>query len=218
MKEKIWIWVVFFVSIGAYAPLLIGGWKHPIEINIATYSLFFIITAMMFYSAKVQGFVGWRLPLGWCIGNFLMLGMAFVFLKGWTFNIGAQEIIALYGLAIVFGAWITMAQIQNKWNPRILFLGAILIDIASFYPLVKQYLLPHEAPTTWMLIGWFMALLGPILSMIFVEKIFTKIFMKRDEYKELYQKEKSITLIIEESGASLENAILYFITFLTMIR
>ncbi|MFA6106041.1 MAG: hypothetical protein WC725_05635 [Patescibacteria group bacterium] len=104
-QDKFWIWLVFFISIGAYVPLLIGGWKHPVEINIATYSLFAIITAMMFYAAKIQGFNGWRLPLGWCIGNILMLGMAFVFLDGWTFNIGSQEIIALYGLAVVLSRW-----------------------------------------------------------------------------------------------------------------
>jgi len=93
-----------------------------------------------------------------------------------------------------------------------------LIDIASFYPLVKQYLMPHESPTVWMLVGWFMALLGPVFSMIFVEKILSKLVIKREQYKELYQKEKNILLILEESGASLENAILYLATFLMMIR
>jgi hypothetical protein len=185
-KEKFWIWAVFCISVGAYMPLLVGGWKHPIEINVVTYSLFAIVTAMMFCSAKIQGFAGWRLPLGWCIGNIFMLGMAFVFLKGWTFNLGLQESIVMYGLAVVFGAWIAAAQIQNKWNPRILFLGAILIDIASFYPLAKQYFLPHESPTTWMLAGWFLAMMGPIVSMIFVEKIITKLTTKKELYKEIY--------------------------------
>jgi len=218
MKEKFWIWAVFFISIGAYVPLLIGGWKHPVEINIPTYSLFAIITAMMFFSAKAQGFTGWRLPLGWFIGNISMIGIAFIFLKGWTFNLGPQEIIILYGLAVVFGAWITLAQIQNKWNPRILFLGAILIDIASFYPLVKQYLLPHEPPTAWMLAGWFLAMVGPVISMIFVEKIIAKLYTKKEKYREFYQKEKNIVGIFEESGASMENAILYLITFFMMLH
>lgn len=218
VNEKFWIWAVFFISVGAYIPLLVGGWKHPIEINVATYSLFAIITAIMFCSAKIQGFPGWRLPLGWCIGNILMLVLAFAFLKGWTFNLGLQESIIMYGLAIVFGAWVATAQIQSKWNPRILFLGAILVDIASFYPLAKQYFLPHESPTVWMLAGWFLAMMGPIVSMIFVEKVIAKLVTKKEQYKEFYQKEKNIPRIFEESGASIENVILYFITLLMMIR
>jgi hypothetical protein len=153
-NHQLWFdWGVFLLSAGAYIPLAIGGWQHPEEINVASYSLWLILASMLLYSSRAQGFAGWRMPLGFLIGNASMLLLAFA-IGGYTFNLGKAETIILYGIiSMVVCATIRFTQGHAGDIPRILFLGGVAADVLSFYPQLKQYLGPHDAPTSWMLIG-----------------------------------------------------------------
>jgi len=202
-----WNWVVFACGFGGYVPLAIGGWEHPIELNMATFSLWAILSIMMFYSAYLQKYDGWYMPLSWAFGNVSLLVFA-VFLPGTTFNLGHSETIALFGLITVIGAWVVIGQITRRWNHRILFLGSILVDVFSFYPQLKQYLLPHEAPTVWLLIGWTLFLLSALCNLLFVERLFFK----------LRQTGRKLLPALEESALSIENIVLIAITIGVMTQ
>lgn len=201
-------WVVFAFSAGAYIPLAIGGLQHPEEINIASYSLWLILSSMLLYSSRAQDFAGWRMPLGFFIGNSSMLVLAFA-LGGYKFNLGLTEIVVLYGMigAIAF-ATVRWMQGHKGDVPRILFLGSVAADILSFYPQLKQYLEPHDAPTYWMLLGWAMWIVGAFINVALVEKMVQK----------LWNKSKSPFLVLEESAFSLENGLFMIATVVVMIH
>ncbi|MBI5004498.1 hypothetical protein HZC00_05405 [Candidatus Kaiserbacteria bacterium] len=111
-----------------------------------------------------------------------------------------------------------MGGITGKWNPRILFLGSVMVDVLSFYPQVKQYLLPHDPPTNWLLLGWGMMLAGAIVNIVFVEGFFPKLWMSRTKYWTTFKKNKNLSSIFEESALSLENSILMIGTIFVMTR
>lgn len=217
MSQKIWFFIVFILSAGGYVPVIIGGLQHPAEINVATYSLWLVITGTMFYAMRLMRQDGWIMPLGWFFGNGCMLVTAF-FLDGSTFNLTATETSALYGLVLTIVVWGTVWKVTKKSEPRILLLGTILSDIGSFYPQLKQYLLPHENPTDWMLLGWGMFLAGALCNLVFVEKMFTKLRMEPVQYMQVYKEPKRTLLIFEKSVLSAENIILITVTILVMIR
>lgn len=214
---KDWTNVVFFLCAGAYLPLALGGWTHPSEINVAAYSLWLILSAMLLYSSRSQGFAGWKMPLGFFIGNFSMLTLAGV-RGGYTFNLGPAETMVLYGIIVTLSTWVAVGQMTGKWDSRILFIGGVAADVLSFYPQLKQYLEPHESPTELMFLGWGMWILGAIINVVFVEKLFSKLREDKVVYQQLYGKKKRLMGIVEESLFSLENGIFMMITVIVMLR
>ena len=215
IPRQVWSWLVFFVSIGAYVPLAVGGWQHPIEINIAAYGLWLTLAVMFAYSTHSQGFSGWRLPLGFLVGNGLMIGLGLA-RKGYTFNLGQAETTVLYGIIATLSMWIVVGTVKKKWDPRILYLGGIAADILSFYPQLKQYLLPHEPPTGWLIMAWTMFGIGTFVNFAIVESLFSKLIMSAERYEHVYEKEKRVLLILEESAFSVENFTFIVLTTLVM--
>lgn len=215
--QKFWGWVVFIFGVCANVPIAIGGWQHPIEINMASYSIWLIISGMLLYSSHSQGFAGWRMPLGFFFGNSSLLVLGFI-RGGYTFNLGFAEIIALYGVIGTLSLWVAVGTVTKRWSPRILFLGGVTADILSFYPQLKQYLLPHEPPTNLMISGWCLWILMAFINIFLVEEFFKKLTMTKMVYERLYEKSKNALLIIEESIFSLENFIFMIATVFVMVR
>jgi hypothetical protein len=204
-RKDFWSWFVLLLSAGAYIPLGVGGWQHPSEINAASYGSWLILSAMLLYSSRSQGFAGWRMPLGFLIGNASLLVLGLL-RECSTFNLGQAESIVLFGIIATLSIWVAVGGMTKTWNPRILFLGGIAADVFSFYPQLKQYLEPHEKPTEWMLLGWCMWILGAMINVAFVERLPTK----------LYARTTPPLLALEESGFSLENGFFMLVTVLVM--
>ncbi len=209
--------IVFVIVLISHLPLAVGGWQHPSEINMACYGVWLLINSLLVYSSLKQGFAGILLPLGYLLGNIAMLTLGFV-VGGYTFNLGAAETMALYGVVGTISIWCVVGQLTKRWNPRILYIGAIAADLLSFYPQWKQYLLPHDYPTTGLLIGWMCWIVGAGMNLVFVEKLFFKLGMPEGQYRLLYEKEKRPLLIIEESAFSLENVCFMTATVFLMMR
>lgn len=216
-NKNFWGWIVFCCSLGAYAPLLVGGWKHPYEMNVACFGLWVILAAIGTWSSWIQKFDGWRLWFSFFIGNVLVVSMA-LYRGGYTFNIGLSETISLYGVTILVGVWIIVGAATKKWDPRILYLGSIAVDVISFYPQLKQYLLPHESPTRWMITAWVMFALGAFMNIVLVERLPAKLRMDCLTYGMNYNKPKDNLKIFEESAFSIENFLLIMITVVLMCR
>jgi hypothetical protein len=203
-----WKALVFLVSCGAYVPLVIGGHQHPEELNLATYLAWTALTAMLSYSAWVQKFEGWSLQLGFFVGNSTMalLGLC---QGGYTFNLGPGESVVLYGLiGTVAFATIRWFQGHTEDAPPIIYRGAVLSDILSFWPAVKQYLGENDPPSDLTLLGFIMFLCGIVLSIIFVEKPLQKFFTDPEVFKTEYGKGKTVLSVFEPSFFSIENVIL----------
>ena len=209
--------IVFILGAGAYLPIAIGGWQHPAEVNIASYSIWLIISGMLLYSSHSQGFAGWRMPLGFFFGNGSLLVLGFI-RGGYTFNLGPAETLALYGVIGTLSMWVAVGTMTKKWKPRILFLGGVTTDVLSFYPQLKQYLLPHEPPTSLMILGWCLWILMAFVNVFLVEEFFKKLTMTRSTYERLYEKQKDALLIAEESIFSIENGVFMIVTVLVMIQ
>lgn len=216
-NNKLWSNVVFVLSLSAYIPVLIGGWKHPVDSNVACFSLWIILSLVLCYSAKVQGFAGWKLQFAFFFGNIVVVLLALI-RGGYTFNLGISEMIVLYGMILVISIWVLVGYWTKKWNPRILYLGTILVDITSFYPVLKQYLQPHDRPTTWMIVGWSMYALAALINVIFAERFIHKLRMDYLTYGINYDKRKGCLQILEESAFSIENFFLILITIVLMCR
>lgn len=216
-NKEVWSWIVFVVAAGAYLPIMWGGWHHPKEINVASFSIWLIISSLLLYSTRDQGFAGWRLALAFFIGNGSLVAEGLL-RGGYTFNLGPAEVVALYGVITTLSVWVAVGTITKKWQPRILYLGGVTADVLSFYPQLKQYLLPHEPPTPWMIAGWCMFILSTAINVIMVEEMFKKLFMPASEYAAKYEKSKRPLLIFEESIFSLENCLFVAITVIVMVR
>ena len=214
-----WNWVVLLtITVGGYVPMIIGGFHHHSEINLAAFSLWSIAMAMAFGSSFYMGYDTWRLALGFLIGNVTMviLGLS---IGGYTFNLGKSETLSLYTIIAALSLWGALGTITQKWNNHLLLFGAIASDVISFYPQLMQYLKPHEHPTSLLFIGWTFWALGAAISFIFVENVFTKLKMSKEEYMRAFDKpSKNIILILEESAFSFENFALITITILVMAR
>jgi len=215
--KSTWEWIVFALGTGGYIPLIIGGIQHPAEINIATYSLWLILCFMVAYSSWKQKFIGWFMPFGWVFGTALIIIVALLN-GGYTFNLGMGEIIVFYGIIATLAVWGIIGQQTGKWNPRILFWGGIAADILSFYPQIKQYLLPHDAPTIWMILGWVMFIAGVVFNVIFIEHLPQKLTMKKERYEAEYGEPKRPLYLIESSLLSLENTVFLSVTLILMLR
>ncbi len=145
----------------------------------------------------------------------LILG---IWIGGYTFNLGAGETIALYGIVGTISVWTVVGQTTGKWSPRILYLGGILAEAFSYYPQWKQYLLPHDPPTRWMLYGWCISMVGVGINILLVERLLNKLLMAKGNYQIHYSKPKSLLSILEESAFSLENCLLGNFTIFLMIQ
>ena len=207
MLKKISFFAVIALSAGGYIPILIGGFIQPSEVNLATYELWTIIVLLMLYSS-IQQKQEWILPFAWAIGNISTIVILFAFPRKWMFNLGDAESVALYGIVIVVGTWATVGGITKHWNPRILFLGSVAVDVASFYPVIKQYLLPHALPTEFLLLGWTMFILGAFINLVFVDEFIGKVI----------RKEENLWSLVEKSALSLENIFFLSLTTLLMMR
>ncbi len=209
--------IVFAFSLGGYVPLTIGGWRHPSEMNLAAYGIWLVIGAMLVYSSYKQGFAGLLLPFGFCVGNSWMIALG-LFRGGYTFNLGTAEAVALYGIVFTLSLWVAAGTTTGKWSPRILYLGAISAEAISYYPQWKQYLLPHESPTSWLLAGWGLSITGVFVNIAFAERFFAKLAMPRELYRSSYQREKSFLRSIEASAYSIESLTLGSFTIFLMGR
>jgi len=210
--------LVFFFSFGAYVPLAIGGWQHPEELNIATYGAWTILTLTLTYAAIIQKYEGWILTFGFFFGNLAMVLLS-LGRGGYTFNLGPAEYIVLYGFISTIFVATVMWFLGHKGDvPRVLYVGSVVADIASFYPQIKQYLVPHSAPTFWIFIGYAMFLIGVTLTIVLVEQLPNKLRMDEKQYAKVHQKPKKILLILEESFFSIENMILLPLTVYLMAR
>lgn len=209
--------LVFLFSVSGYVPITVGGWQHPSEINIASYGIWLLIAALLLYSSWKQRFAGLLMPMGFCVGNFWMclLGVGY---GGYTFNLGPAETVALYGIIGTISSWAVVGQTTGKWSPRILYLGGILAEALSYYPQWKQYLLPHDSPTRWMIAGWYLSMTGVVINVVLVEQLFKKLLMTSEQYELRYSKTKHLALIIEESAFSIENCVLGNFTIFLMTR
>lgn len=216
MQQKFWSWLVFAVSIGAYVPLAIGEWHHPIEFNVASYSLWMLLNAASAYSLFVQKFSGWRMPLGWFLGDMFLILLA-IALGGYTFNLGEYERVILYGIVGIFALWMSLGAVQKRWNPRILHLGNIVVFALTYYPIIKQYAHVHEPMTAWSLSGWALYLVGAGVNLFVAEQFFTKLWMQPDLFKNAFQKEKNLWDIGEESLFSLVNTILIGVVIVLVV-
>ncbi len=217
-SNRLWSWIVFGFSAGGYMPVALGGMQHPREINMASYGIWTIISCMMLYSSYRERFAGWWMPLGFLAGNVTMIGLGFL-MGGYTINLGPAEMVSIYGIVTVLSVWVAVGTVTKQWSNHILLLGTIATDIASFYPQLKQYLLPHERPTALLIIGWCLFASGAFVNFVFVERLFAKLGMSEASYMQLYGKNaKSILLILEESAFSVENCVLIIITIFVMTR
>lgn len=210
-------YAVLLLVATAYATIGYGGWMHPAEVNVASYILWLTLASMLVYSSRAQGFDGEVLPLGFTFGNASMIILG-IYQGGYTFNLGLSETIVLYGLIITAGFWIITGQATGSWNPRILFLGGVGSDILSFYPQLKQYLLPHEPPTIWLLCGWGLWLVATVVTILFIEELPRKLRMTKQEYQREYTEPKSIVKILEASAFTLENGLFMLVTIVVMGR
>src|SRR5271170_403603 len=103
--KKFWSWTVFILGVVAYVPIMIGGWHHPKEINLASFSMWLIISGMLLYSSHSQEFAGWRIALGFVVGNASLFILGLI-RGGYTFNIGSTETVALYGVIGTLSIWV----------------------------------------------------------------------------------------------------------------
>jgi len=194
--------VVFLLSLGAYAPLAYGALIHPEELNIATYSVWSIIAIMITYAKVAQRESGWELPAGFILGNIGMIGLAF-WMDEYTFNLGPAETVVFYGIVTTLATWAAIGQVKKTWDPRIIFWGGILSDVASFYPQVKQYLLPHDDPTIWLFMGWIMWILAVLISLLKVE-----------QFPTTFKKDRRFAL--KNSAFTIENGTFMLVTVVIM--
>jgi hypothetical protein len=217
LKTKFFGWLVFGVGLGAYIPLIIGGWQHPSETNIACFIIWIMLAGMFSYSAYVQKYDGWRINLAFLFGNITVVVIALM-RGGYTFNLGPSEMISLYGIVGTLCLWVVIGVTTKKWSADVLYLGGIIADILSFYPILKQYLERHERATTLGVIAWSMFGIAAFLNFTCVEQLFRRLRLNRPAYAIMFQEEKSLIKIFKNSAFSLENFSLIVITTVLMSR
>lgn len=197
-KSDVVGWAVFFILVLAYIPLFIGGYEHPDEINIYSYGVWLVLSVMFLYSSRSLGFAGWRVPLGFMVGNIAMIILA-VIQGGFTANLAAAEATAFLGIIGTLVAWLLYGMTTNKWSPRVIFWGAILSDVLSFYPQAKQYWGPNEMASIATMSGWYMWLSGASLNVFAVEHVHKKI-AQASSWRE-------VRMHLEASGFAIEQII-----------
>jgi hypothetical protein len=204
LREDIWGWTVFVLTLIAIIPVGTACWINPEENNIAAFSLWIVLGALFVYSLAKQGFSGWRLAFGYLIGNVSLVIIATI--RGGYFDLGPTEQIVLFGIIGSVSIWKIRQVRSGKPETRTLYYGLLFADISSFYPMMKQWEGPANA-SAWMISGWLICLVGVLINLFMVERIATKLLMPPDIYRATYNKEKKVLLIMEESFFSVEQAI-----------
>lgn len=216
MENKFSGWVVFAITILAYVTVIAGAITHPSENNLATWIIWFFLASAFLYAQVKEGHSGWHMPLAWVVGNMFLVTISLV-TGGYTFNLGPTESIALFGFTGAIAIWTAVGITTRTWSPRLLYWGAILADLASFYPLWKQYLGPHEPISTLGLFGWMCFFVGALINIVFVERCFHKLRIPQEQFLREYKKEKRPLVILEESLLSIEVMLSVGFTLLIMI-
>ncbi len=216
-KKALLGWVVFYCSLGAYVPLMIGGWQHPSEMNVACFSIWILLSGVLTWASRRQSHDGWKLLLADMVGNIFYVVMALV-RGGYTFNIGDPEAIGLYGTCTVLCTWFVYGKITSKWSDRILYLGCLGVDVASFYPQFKQYLLPHEKPTDLMIIAWIMFGIAAFMNFALVDRLPKKLRVAGRIMRRRPNLGMIRLFIVEKSLFSIENFIMITIAVILMLH
>jgi hypothetical protein len=189
----------------AYVSIAIGGYYHRSELNITSYSIWLILSAMMAYPSKKQKLPSYYMVMVWAIGNASLVVFSLL-IGGYTYNLDAGGTIAFYGIISTFAVWGAVAAVTKKFNSRILFYGVILTDVASFYPQLKQYFQPHEPATPWMYAGWICWIVAAAIQLVHVDKFIAN----------WRAKTASRLKLLETSATSLENGIMLILTTVMM--
>jgi hypothetical protein len=206
------MWFVFLLSSMAYAPLMYGIYLHPEEGNLASYSVWLLLSGALLYSSCKLNYAGWPMSCGWFVGIILTLGFM-VWRGGYTYNLDANETRRFYGICLALILWILYGFKTGMWKPRALYLGCVFVDVISFYPLIKQYTLPHEAPTKYMVLAYGMWLLGAVVNVLWVERMPQRLLAavrSGASWKERWR-------ILEESLLSLENTMFLATMLIIMV-
>ena len=195
--------MVFLITVIAYAAIITGAILHPSENNLATWIIWMMLSSTFLYAQIKEGHAGWQMALGYLIGNVAMLFIAW-FVGDYTFNLGPAESIALFGFIGAVVVWTIIGITTKKWDSRLLYFGSVLADLASFYPMWKQYITAHEAISTVGLIGWIGFFIGAFVNAVWVEHCVYKFMLSPSAYRETYGVKKRALRIVEESLLSLE--------------
>jgi hypothetical protein len=162
------------------------------------------MASMLLFSELWGRNPGWRISCAFVIGDIglILLGL---FHGGYTFNLGLSEIVVLYGIIITIGSFVTYGFITKRVEEYILYFGGVAVDLISFYPQAKQYLLPgHDRLSVMSLCGWIGWMIGITISIIFVEEFFRRLRMPAALYQEVYGEEKNRLKICSSSLFSVE--------------
>ncbi len=205
VTDKFWCrWVMILAAL-AYVAIAIGGYFHRSELNVASYSVWLILSAMMAYPSKKQKLPSYYMVMVWVIGNASLVVFSLA-LGGFTYNLDAAGTIAFYGIVSTFAVWGAVAAVTKKFNSFILFYGVILTDMASFYPQLKQYYQPHEQATPWMYAGWSLWIVAATIQLIHVDKFIAN----------WRAKSASRLKLLQTSATSLENGVMLIVTTFMM--
>jgi hypothetical protein len=203
--NKFWYQLVMAIAALGYICIAIGGYFHRSELNIASYSVWLVLSAMMAYSSKKQNLSSFHMVMSWVIGNAALIVFSLA-IGDYTYNLDAGGTIAFYGVISTFAVWGAAASITKKFNSWILFYGVIMTDCASFYPQLKQYYYPHEQATPWMYAGWILWVVAAAIQLVHVDKFIAN----------WRAKTASRLKLLETSATSLENGIMLIITTIMM--
>lgn len=213
--EGVWSWIVFALSVGAFVPLGISGWQHVGEINMAAYLIWLITMSILLYSLRKKGFAGWRMPLGYVVGNAVVFVIG-IFRRG-KWNLTLTEDILLFGIVIALSSWVAIRkekggqrEKQKKRRVNVLLYASVISVGGSFYPMITDYLRPnHWHPPFLMMLGWWLWILASILNLIFVDKFLERM---RTEARERAR------FVVEASLFSIVNFVLMCYVVILMGR
>lgn len=153
--------------------LILAGWNTPEEANLASYTLWLLISMSYTYGC-IRMNESRSLGYAFFFGNVFLIGFALL-RGGWTFNLGLAESIGFISLTMVVGGWGTYGLIYGTWRGEWLLAGTIFTDVLSFYPQNKQYFGPNEPPSAFLFIGLSLFALSMLYNIVFIEKTVQKI-------------------------------------------
>jgi hypothetical protein len=213
--NKFFRWSALALILGAYVPLVIGGWQQPADINIVCYAIWTFLALLAAYSMRRLRYDGWPLMVGCVIGDLVMLILGLRL--GGAFSLDTTAAIGLSGIALTLAVWTTYGQISKRWEPRILYLGLIATDVLSFIPMGIQLFLPHPPPTVFCLVGWSCWTAGYAINVFGIDRLVTKLRMAPVLYEATFGQPKTLWGAIEPSIIPAEIGLLNLATVLAMM-
>ena len=195
--------LIFYIMIGNLL-LMIAGWKHPEEANIASY-------VMRLFISSTYTFSCWWLKSSMALGYAFIIGNIFLLSTtlirgGHTINIGAVETIGLFSILISMLIFSTYGAITKKWDGRILLCGTITSDVLSFYPQYKQYLDPNDPPSYFLLLGLLVWALAMLHNIVLVQKTVQRIRLGNEK----------VSKVLLDAAISVENFVLLLLAIYIM--